>query len=432
MKYYSTKSKDLLVDLKTAVLQSLPPDNGLYMPEYIPMLDATFVNDLGSHTFVEIAQHIAAPYLSEDFSEDEINEIITSAINFKAPLVKLNDKMSVLELWHGPSLAFKDFGARFMAAVMSKLAEGEDEKLTILVATSGDTGGAVAAGFLGVDNVEVIILYPSGKVSPLQEKQLTTLGQNITALEVDGTFDDCQALVKRAFLDKTINTKYLLSSANSINITRLVPQSFYYFEAYKQLETTDQVYFCIPSGNFGNLTAGLLAQKMGLPIKGFIAATNANDVVPRYLSNGDYDPKPSIQTISNAMDVGAPSNFRRMEDLYGHLWIDMAKDISGYGYTDDATKLAILEIYKTYNYIMDPHGAVGYLAAKDHLRRERDGQVVILETAHPAKFLPVMTPILGHITVPERLDKLRFKEKEATFLPNKYSKFKSWLMDRSK
>jgi len=432
MKYYSTKSKDLLVDLKTAVLQSLPPDNGLYMPEYIPMLDATFVNDLGSHTFVEIAQNIAAPYLSEDFSEDEINEIITSAINFKAPLVKLNDKMSVLELWHGPSLAFKDFGARFMAAVMSKLAEGEDEKLTILVATSGDTGGAVAAGFLGVDNVEVIILYPSGKVSPLQEKQLTTLGQNITALEVDGTFDDCQALVKRAFLDKTINTKYLLSSANSINITRLVPQSFYYFEAYKQLETTDQVYFCIPSGNFGNLTAGLLAKKMGLPIKGFIAATNANDVVPRYLSNGDYDPKPSIQTISNAMDVGAPSNFRRMEDLYGHLWIDMAKDISGYGYTDDATKLAILEIYKTYNYIMDPHGAVGYLAAKDHLRRERDGQVVILETAHPAKFLPVMTPILGHITVPERLDKLRFKEKEATFLPNKYSKFKSWLMDRSK
>ncbi len=432
MKYYSTKSKDVLVDLKTAVLQSLPPDNGLYMPEHIPTLDATFVNDLSSHSFVDIARRIATPYLSEDFSEEEIKEIISTAINFKAPLVKLNDKMSVLELWHGPSLAFKDFGARFMAAVMSKLVKDEDQKLTILVATSGDTGGAVAAGFLGVDNVDVIILYPSGKVSPLQEKQLTTLGQNITALEVDGTFDDCQALVKKAFLDRRINSKYLLSSANSINITRLIPQSFYYFEAFKQLESKDQIYFCVPSGNFGNLTAGLLARKMGLPIKGFIAATNANDVVPRYLSSGSYDPQPSVQTVSNAMDVGAPSNFRRMEDLYGHLWTDMAKDISGYSYTDDATKLGILEINKTYKYIMDPHGAVGYLAAKDHLKRERDSHVVILETAHPAKFLPVMTPILGHITVPDRLDKLRYKEKQATFLPNKYSKFKSWLMDRSK
>ena len=431
MKYYSTKNKNQLVDLKTAVLQSLPPDNGLYMPEDIPVLDPTFVNNLADHSFVEIAKKVATPYLSADFSAEVIDDIITTAINFPAPLIKLKDSMSVLELWHGPSLAFKDFGARFMAAVMSKLVEGQDQKLTILVATSGDTGGAVAAGFLGVDNVEVIILYPSGKVSPLQEKQLTTLGQNITALEIDGTFDDCQALVKQAFLDERVNRKYMLSSANSINITRLIPQSFYYFEAYKQLNTKDDVYFCVPSGNFGNLTAGLLARKMGLPVSGFIAATNANDVVPRYLAEGEYAPRPSVQTISNAMDVGAPSNFRRMEDLYGHLWTDMAKDISGYAYNDDPTKLAILEIYKKYGYIMDPHGAVGYLAAKDHLRRHRDAHVVILETAHPAKFLPVMTPILGHIDVPTRLDKLRYKEKEATSLPLKYSKFKRWLLDRA-
>ncbi len=432
MKYYSTKSKNQLVDLKTAVLQSLPPDNGLYMPEEIPTLDATFVNNLADHSFVEIAKKVATPYLSEDFTSEVIDDIITTAINFPAPLVKLNDRVSILELWHGPSLAFKDFGARFMAAVMSKLVEDQDDKLTILVATSGDTGGAVAAGFLGVENVEVIILYPSGKVSPLQEKQLTTLGQNITALEIDGTFDDCQALVKKAFLDDRVNEKYMLSSANSINITRLIPQSFYYFEAYKQLADQDKVYFCVPSGNFGNLTAGLLARKMGLPVSGFIAATNANDVVPRYLTDGEYAPRPSVQTISNAMDVGAPSNFRRMEDIYGHLWTDMAKDITGYAYTDDATKLAILEIYKTYKYIMDPHGAVGYLAAKEHLRTVRDAKVVILETAHPAKFLPVMTPILGHISVPERLDRLRFKQKEATSLPTKYANFKSWLMERSK
>ena len=432
MKFYSTKGKDKLVDLKTAVLRSLPPDNGLYMPETIPALDPTFVNNLDQHRFVDIARHVATPYLSEDFSEEEIQEIITTAINFQAPLKKINDRLSVLELWHGPSLAFKDFGARFMAAVMSKLVEGEDQKLTILVATSGDTGGAVAAGFLGVENVEVIILYPSGKVSPLQEKQLTTLGQNITALEIDGTFDDCQALVKEAFLDKKVNEHYMLSSANSINITRLIPQSFYYFEAYKQLQQKDNVYFCIPSGNFGNLTAGLLAAKMGLPVSGFIAATNANDVVPRYLSSGDYEPRPSVQTISNAMDVGAPSNFRRMEDLYGSLWKDMAADISGYAYNDDVTKMAILEIFKTYGYVMDPHGAVGYLAAKDHLKKHKDSNVVILETAHPAKFLPVMVPILGHIHVPDRLATLKYKDKEATQLSRKYAKFRSWLLDKAK
>jgi len=266
VKFYSTKNKDFQVELSTAVLQSLPPDNGLYMPMFIPALSTDFLESLEDKSLQEIAIEVARPYLAERFSEEEIVEICSSAINFPAPLVSLDDDLSVLELWHGPSLAFKDFGARFMAAVMSRLVEKEERRLTILVATSGDTGGAVAAGFLGVDNVDVIILYPKGKVSPLQEKQLTTLGQNITALEVDGTFDDCQALVKQAFLDQEVNDRYLLSSANSINITRLIPQSFYYFEAYKQLkDKSREVVFCIPSGNFGNLTAGLLAKRSGLP-----------------------------------------------------------------------------------------------------------------------------------------------------------------------
>ncbi len=428
MRFYSTKNKENTVDLKTAVLQSLPPDNGLYMPTSIPALDASFINDLSSKTFQEIAIEISKFYLSEDFDDATIDSLINSAIDFKAPVVSLSDQLQVLELWHGPSLAFKDFGARFMAAVMSKLAADYKKKLTILVATSGDTGGAVAAGFLGVDNVDVVILYPSGKVSPLQEKQLTTLGQNITALEIDGTFDDCQALVKKAFLDKEVNERYMLSSANSINITRLIPQSFYYFEAYKQLENKEEVVFCIPSGNFGNLTAGLLAKRMGLPVSKFIAATNANDVVPEYLENGKYNPRPSVPTISNAMDVGAPSNFRRMEDLYGQIWGDMKSDIVGYAYDDDVTRVAIKEIYDKFDYVMDPHGAVGYLAAKAYQADHPNSNVVILETAHPAKFLPVMEPILGEIYVPERLAELSDRKKVAESLDTDYDTFKAWLM----
>lgn len=430
MRFYSTKNKEYTVDLKTAVLQSLPPDNGLYMPIQIPQLSEDFINRLSKYSFQEIAIEVAKDYLKEDFDESQIVSLINHAINFQAPVSTLSDQLHVLELWHGPSLAFKDFGARFMAAVMSRLAEGSDQRLTILVATSGDTGGAVAAGFLGVDNVDVIILYPSGKVSPLQEKQLTTLGQNITALEIDGTFDDCQALVKQAFLDKEVNEKYMLSSANSINITRLIPQSFYYFEALKQLENKEEVVFCIPSGNFGNLTAGLLAKRMGLPVSKFIAATNANDVVPQYLENGQYTPRPSVPTISNAMDVGAPSNFRRMEDLYGHLWEDMKDDIVGYAYDDDQTRDAIKEIYDRYKYVMDPHGAVGYLAAKAYQANHPNCNVVILETAHPAKFLPVMEPILGDLDVPERLAVLGDREKIAHYLSIDYDSFRSWLMSK--
>ncbi len=432
MKFYSTKNKSLQVNLKSAVLQSLPPDNGLYMPLEIPKLSDNFLNNLSSMSFQDIAYEVTRHYLSDDFSGAEIIDIVVAAINFPAPMVTLREGLHVLELWHGPSLAFKDFGARFMATVMGRLVENEREKLTILVATSGDTGGAVAAGFLGVENVEVIILYPKDKVSPLQEKQLTTLGKNITALEIDGTFDDCQKLVKTAFLDKEVNEKYLLSSANSINITRLIPQSFYYFESYKQLEQRDTpVNFCIPSGNFGNLTAGLLAKRMGLPVHRFIAATNANDIVPQYLDSGEYKPRPSTPTISNAMDVGDPSNFRRMEDLYANDWDNMKKDIVGYTYTDQQTKGAVKEVFDKYTYVMDPHGAVGYLAAIEYDQSYPQEQTIILETAHPAKFLPVMNPILGDIDVPERLAILKDKVKVAVELSTSFESFKEWLLFRS-
>lgn len=433
MRFYSTKNKDFQVGLKSAVLQSLPPDNGLYMPIEIPKLDPIILDRMASMSFQEIAFEVARPFLKEDFTAEEIRVIIDQAINFPAPVVNLKEKLHVLELWHGPSLAFKDFGARFMANVMSRLVAGESRKLTILVATSGDTGGAVASGFLGVDNVDVIILYPSGKVSPLQEKQLTTLGQNIRAIEVDGTFDDCQALVKQAFLDEEINRHYLLSSANSINITRLIPQSFYYFEAFKQIGSPSAgATFCVPSGNFGNLTAGLLAKRMGLPIDKMIAATNANDIVPAYLKNGQYDPRPSVATISNAMDVGDPSNFRRLEDLYGHIWNDLKQDIVGYAYNDDVTRKAVKEIHDHHNYVMDPHGAVGYLAAEEFLKdHDYDKDVIILETAHPSKFLPVMEPILGQIDVPERLALLSERTKVATFMDKNYGTFKSWLIEHA-
>ena len=432
MKYYSTKNKERFVDLKTAVLKSLPPDNGLYMPEQVDQLSDNFFKHIDKMTFQDIAYEASKQFLEADFSGAEIVDIVTEAINFPAPVIALNDQLSIQELWHGPSLAFKDFGARFMANIMGRLVADEDRKLTILVATSGDTGGAVAAGFLGVEGVEVIILYPKGKVSPLQEKQLTTLGQNITALEVDGTFDDCQALVKKAFLDQEINDQYLLSSANSINIARLIPQSFYYFEGYKEVMDGDiLVNFCIPSGNFGNLTAGLLARRMGLPINKLIAATNVNDVVPRYLESGSYDPMKSIQTVSNAMDVGNPSNFRRIENLFDQNWSSVKEVIVGYRYTDDQTCAAVKEVHDQHDYIIDPHGAVGFLAAQEYAQHHGDQKTVILETAHPAKFLPVMEPILGKIDVPDRLAVLSEKEKSAISMSIDFEPFKAWLRSRA-
>lgn len=430
MLFYSTKSPEQLVNLKTAVLQSLPPDNGLYMPQEIPHIE-NLIADLPNLNLQEIAYRIALPFLQSDMSHEDIKALCSEAINFEAPLHTLEEGLDILELWHGPSLAFKDFGARFMAAVMSRLVDQDGQKLTILVATSGDTGGAVAYGFLGVPSVDVIILYPKGKVSPLQQKQLTTLGQNITALEIDGTFDDCQALVKQAFLDEYINTTYKLSSANSINIARLIPQSFYYFDAFRQIANPNKkITFCVPSGNFGNLTAGLLAKKMGLPVERFIAATNVNDVVPQYLESGLYEPKPSIATISNAMDVGNPSNFRRMESIYGHLWTSMCDDIVGYSFTDTQTVEAIREIYARYHYIMDPHGAVAYLAAKAYKNIHPDHHIVVLETAHPAKFLPVMQPILGDIDIPARLGILQDHDEVSLPMSRSYEAFRAWLIER--
>lgn len=434
MRLYSTKNKAEFAPLREAVLKGLPSDNGLYMPEYIPRLPQPFLEDIRSYSFAEIAFEVSKCLLQGALPEEDLKRIITEAVNFEAPVVKLDDQTRVLELFHGPSLAFKDFGARFMAQLMSYFNQGESGELVILVATSGDTGGAVAAGFLQAPGTRVVILYPSGKVSHLQEKQLTTLGHNITALEVSGTFDDCQAMVKQAFLDKELNARIRLTSANSINISRLIPQMFYYFEAYKQIEPGREVVFCVPSGNFGNLTAGLLAQRMGLPVKHFIAATNANDVVPEYLSSGRYQPRPSKATLSNAMDVGNPSNFARMLDLYSELeerstWNNMKAQVSGYAYTDEATRIAVREVYDKYGYVIDPHGAVGYLALKEYQAAHPGLVGVVLETAHPAKFLPDVEAILGKkVLVPPRLSELAGREKIAISMPPDFHPLKSWLL----
>jgi len=428
MKLYSTKNKAATVTLAEAVMKGLPDDNGLFMPTEIPQLSADFINNLDQYSFEQIAFKVAKTLFGEAIPSADLNRIINNSVTFPAPVVALDEEKKVLELWHGPSLAFKDFGARFMSQLMSYFNRKETKELVILVATSGDTGGAVAAGFYKALGIKVVILYPKGKVSHLQEKQLTTLGENITALEIDGTFDDCQALVKQAFLDQDL--KHIrLSSANSINIARLIPQSFYYFEAYKQLKDKSKpVVFCIPSGNFGNLTAGLLAQKMGLPVHSFIAATNANDVVPQYLECGVYKPRPSVRTISNAMDVGNPSNFARMLDLYDSVWKDMQKNIHGFTFNDTETRQAVLEIKEKYNYIMDPHGAVGYLALKAYQKKYSNIQGVILETAHPAKFKPDMEAIFGHeIDVPERLAILVDKEKVSVEMGIDYEGFKDYL-----
>ena len=440
MELYSTNDKRYRVGLKEAIFRGLPPDNGLFMPENIQPLPSSFFAELPQMDFAEIAFQVSRHLIGDEIPEPALREITAEAINFPAPVVQLDARKYVLELFHGPSLAFKDFGARFMARLMSYFNRGEDRELIILVATSGDTGGAVAAGFYQTPGIEVVILYPSGKVSELQEKQLTTLGHNITALEVDGTFDDCQALVKQAFLDEALRSELRLSSANSINIARLIPQSFYYFEAYRQLGAQgDPLVFCIPSGNFGNLTAGLLAQRMGLPVHHFIAATNRNDVVPDYLQTGTYQPRPSVPTLSNAMDVGNPSNFARMLDIYGLLegkynlnettWKGMREMISGYAFDDAATRSAMREIEQKYSYVMDPHGAVGYLALEAYQRENSATRGVILETAHPSKFKPDVEATLGHpIKVPARLAELAKKEKVATPVTTQYAPFKTWLL----
>ena len=433
MKLYSTNNTASRVSFKEAVFNSMPQDKGLYMPVTIPRLDDKFINHLDEYSLPEIAFHVAQNLLGDDIPADDLQAIIHDAINFYAPIVKLEDSVYVLELFHGPSLAFKDFGARFMSRVMSYFLEEGEKQLDVLVATSGDTGGAVALGFLGVPNTRVTILYPKGKVSNIQELQLTTNGQNIRALEIDGTFDDCQALVKQAFTDKELNEKFRLTSANSINIARLIPQTFYYFNAYAQLLRLgkNKVVFSVPSGNFGNIGAGLLAWKMGLPVEQFIAATNANDTVPEFLKTGVYQPKPSVATLSNAMDVGNPSNWVRIADMFKDDMSQLNKLITGFTFDDAATLAAIKEVDAEYNYIVCPHTAIAWQALKDYQKQHTDSEAtgIFLSTAHPCKFTDVFPDnIAEKIVIPESVKELEGKIKKSVILGKGFEEFKGWLL----
>lgn len=442
MNFYSTNNPNLVADLEEALFRGLPADNGLYMPQEIPTLEADFFQALPHLSMAEIGFEVSRRLLAGSIPDEALQAIVEEAIDFPAPVVKLDEQRYVLELFHGPSLAFKDFGARFMSRLMGYFNQGKEKQLVILVATSGDTGGAVAAGFYQTPGIEVVILYPKGKVSLLQEKQLTTLGHNIKALEVEGTFDDCQAIVKQAFLDEELRAQIRLSSANSINISRLIPQTFYYFEAVRQLGIAgDPLVFCVPSGNFGNLTAGLIAHKMGLPIEHFIAATNRNDIVPKYLQTGAYQPRPSVPTLSNAMDVGNPSNFARMLNLYGQVngldplqpatWEAMSRLITGYAFDDASTEVAMRAIEDKYGYVIDPHGAVGYLALAAYQEQHPNTRGVILETAHPSKFKPDVERVLNHsIEVPQRLAEIANREKVALEIGTAYAPVRAWLLEQ--
>lgn len=432
MKYYSTKNPQRAYSLEEAVLMGLPQDNGLFMPERIPAVADSMLRSLHGKSLADIAAHVAVQWFGEDVPENVLQAMVTDAYPFDTPIVTLDDRTHILELFHGPTLAFKDVGARFMARLMSWFVRGSNRKLTILVATSGDTGSAVASGFFKVENIDVVILYPSGKVSESQEKQLTTWGNNISALEVNGTFDDCQRLVKEAFLDTDLNSRLSLSSANSINIARLVPQSFYYFRAAAQMEHPDHpMTFIVPSGNFGNLTAGIFAKRMGLSAASFIAATNANDVVPAYLYSGEFHPRKSVSTISNAMDVGNPSNFWRMTSLYDNSLEAMQKDITGVAVTESETRAAMKTCFDRFNYVIDPHGAVGYHAWKTVMGKYPGSPGIILETAHPSKFSGVVEETLNIIPeMPERLAAIVAKEKVSVQMQPNLDDLKAYLLGR--
>ncbi|MCF6295359.1 MAG: threonine synthase [Flavobacteriaceae bacterium] len=393
MQYYSLNKKAPNTSFKDAVIKGLAPDKGLYFPKSITPLPKSFFDDINNLSYSEIAFEAIKQFVEPDIPKDILKKIITETLSFGFPIVELNKNISVLELFHGPTMAFKDVGARFMARCLGYFNKDNTNEVTVLVATSGDTGGAVANGFLGVKGVNVVILYPSGKVSDIQEKQLTTLGQNITALEVNGTFDDCQDMAKNAFLDEDLTKKMQLTSANSINVARWLPQMFYFFFAYRQLKQKNIV-FSIPSGNFGNICAGMMAQQLGLPIAHFVASNNENNVVTEYLKTKTFNPKPSIQTISNAMDVGNPSNFVRIQEIYNNNFEALKENLSSYSFTDDDTRAAMQEIYSNYNYVADPHGAVGYLGAKVYLRTNPTAHCVFLETAHPTKFLEVVEEVI--------------------------------------
>lgn len=440
MLYYSTNKKAPLTTLEKAVVKGLAEDRGLYMPEKINKLPQGFFNHIDELSFKEIARNVADAFFGEDVDAESLKRIVYDTLSFDCPIHKVDDNIYALELFHGPTLAFKDVGARFMARLLQYFIKREDQKgeVNVLVATSGDTGSAVANGFLGVDGIHVYVLYPKGKVSKIQESQFTTLGKNITAIEVDGVFDDCQALVKNAFMDKELNDHMRLTSANSINVARFLPQAFYYFNAYARLKEQGLLKFdggvsnmvmCTPSGNFGNITAGLFGKRMGLPIKHFIAANNANDIFYNYLQTGKYEPKPSKQTLANAMDVGDPSNFARVYDLYNGSWEAIKKDISGATYSDDNIRETMKECYQRTGYVLDPHGACGYRALREQLKPGDIG--VFCETAHPAKFKEKVDAIIGaDIPIPERLAAFMKGKKQSIEMSKDFADFKKFLLEQ--
>jgi len=431
MKYYSTNRQTPEVSLQEAVVKGLAPDKGLYMPEKIKRLPQSFYDNIGNMSFREIAYVVADAFFGEDIEADTLKDIVYDTLSFDTPVVHVSDNIYSLELFHGPTLAFKDVGGRFMARLLGYFIKKQGQKdVKVLVATSGDTGSAVANGFLGVEGIHVYVLYPKGKVSQIQECQFTTLGRNITAIEIDGTFDDCQALVKMAFLDEELNKNLNLTSANSINVARFLPQAFYYFHAYAQLAKqgkANNVVFSVPSGNFGNITAGLIARRMGLPVKRFIASNNSNDIFYEYLQTGEYKPRPSVQTIANAMDVGDPSNFARVMDLYGKSLTEVKQDISGEWYNDESIRMIVRDTYTETGYLLDPHGACGYQALKDELQTDETG--IFLETAHPAKFLETVEAIIGEpVDIPEKLQAFMKGEKQSLSMGKTFDEFKCYLL----
>ena len=430
MKYYSLNQQSPKVSFKEATIKGQAPDKGLYFPEMLPRLQKNWIDAIGNKSNETIAFDVIKPYVGNDIPEDQLRQIVEETINFPTPLVKINDNIFSLELFHGPTLAFKDIGARFMSRCLGYFAKERSEKITVLVATSGDTGGAVANGFYEVDGVDVVILYPSGKVSSVQEKQLTTLGKNIHALEVNGSFDDCQRMVKQAFADETLTQKRLLTSANSINVARWLPQQFYYFFAYKQWSQKESPpVFSVPSGNFGNICAGMLAHISGLPAAHFIAACNTNDVVPRYLHSGEYEVKPAIPTISNAMDVGDPSNFVRVLQLFDHHFISLKEKLSGYTITDTETKDTIKRVKQETGYLPDPHGAVAYLGLERYLERHLQQKGIFLETAHPVKFYDVVEPVTGEkIAIPPSIESILQRPKQSIVIEAEYTSLKKNLL----
>ena len=431
MKYYSTNRQAPLATLHEAVVKGLATDKGLYMPEAIKPLPKEFFDEIENLSFQEIAYRVADAFFGEDVPADVLKHIVYDTLSFDVPAVQVTDTIYSLELFHGPTLAFKDVGARFMARLLGYFIRQEgQEQVNVLVATSGDTGSAVANGFLGVEGIHVYVLYPKGKVSEIQEKQFTTLGKNITAIEVDGVFDDCQALVKSAFMDQELNAHMKLTSANSINVARFLPQAFYYFYAYAQLKKlgkADQLVICVPSGNFGNITAGLFGKHMGLPVKRFIAANNRNDIFYNYLQTGVYSPKPSVATIANAMDVGAPSNFARVLDLYKESHADIKADINGTTYTDEQIRETMKQTYMETGYLLDPHGACGYRALAEGLHPGEVG--VFLETAHPAKFLDTVEGIIGNkVEIPAKLQEFMKGTKQSVPMTKEFADFKQYLL----